>query len=99
MIRTARPVHPGEVLREEFLEPLGLSAYALAKALKVTRPRIEELVREKRSVTADMALRLSRYFSTTPQFWMTLQANCDLSHAEQDGQNAYAGIQPLQKSA
>jgi addiction module HigA family antidote len=76
-----RPVHPGEVLREEFLEPLGLSAHALAVALRVPAPRINDLARERRSVTPDTALRLARYFKTTPQFWMNLQASYDLKIA------------------
>ena len=76
-----RPIHPGEVLREEFLEPLGLSAHALAVALRVPAPRINDLARERRSVTPDTALRLARYFKTTPQFWMNLQASYDLKIA------------------
>lgn len=77
-----RPIHPGEVLREEFLLPLGLSAHALAMELKVPAPRINDIVRERRSVTPDTALRLARYFGTTPQFWMNLQASFDLKTAE-----------------
>jgi addiction module HigA family antidote len=74
--------HPGEVLREEFLDPLGLSSSALAAALDVPANRISMIVRERRGITGDTALRLARYFGTTPQFWMTLQANYDLSAAE-----------------
>lgn len=73
-----RPIHPGEILREEFLPEYGLTPGTLAKALNVPRDRIEKLVREKRVVTADTATRLGRYFGTTPQFWMNLQANFDL---------------------
>ena len=79
-----RPIHPGEVLREEFLEPLGLSAHALAIALRVPAPRVNDLVRERRSITPDTALRLARYFGTTPQFWMNLQASYDLKVALRD---------------
>jgi addiction module HigA family antidote len=79
-----RPIHPGEVLREEFLEPLGLSAHALSVALRVPAPRINDLARERRSVTPDTALRLARYFKTTPQFWMNLQASYDLKIALRD---------------
>ena len=68
-----RPLHPGEILREEFLVPLGLSASALALELKVPAPRINDIVRERRAVTPDTALRLSRYFGTSPEFWMDLQ--------------------------
>ena len=79
-----RPIHPGEILREEFLEPLGLSANALAVALRVPAPRINDLVRERRGVTPDTALRLARYFGTTPQFWLNLQASYDLKIALRD---------------
>jgi antitoxin HigA-1 len=77
-----RPIHPGEVLREEFLVPLGLSAHALALELKVPAPRINEIVRERRSVTPDTALRLARYFGTTAQFWLNLQTSFDLKITE-----------------
>ena len=79
-----RPIHPGEVLREEFLVPLGISAHALAMALKVPAPRINDIVRERRSITPDTALRLARYFGTTPQFWLNLQASYDLKIAERE---------------
>ena len=81
-INKMRPIHPGEVLREEFLVPLGISAHALAMALKVPAPRINDIVRERRSITPDTALRLARYFGTTPQFWLNLQASYDLKIAE-----------------
>lgn len=73
-----RPIHPGEILREEFLVPLGLSASALAIELKVPAPRINEIIRERRSVTPDTALRLARYFGTSPEFWMDLQTAYEL---------------------
>lgn len=73
--------HPGEVLREEFLAPLELSANALAIALRVPVTRIGEIVHERRAVTADTALRLARYFGTTPEFWLNLQQGYDLSVA------------------
>jgi antitoxin HigA-1 len=75
------PVHPGEILREEFLAPLGMSAYALAAACHVPRTRIERLVREETPVTTDTALRLARYFGTTPEFWLGLQTRFDLELA------------------
>jgi len=71
-------VHPGEVLREEFLQPLGWSVNHLAKELAVTAQRVNEIVKEKRSVTADTALRLGQLFGTTPEFWMNLQVMYDL---------------------
>ena len=77
-----RPVHPGEVLREDYLVPLGMSANALARALKVTPARINDIVRERRGVTADTALRLSRYFGGDAQSWLNLQSTYDLRTAE-----------------
>jgi len=79
-----RPVHPGEILREDFLPDYALTAGSLAKALHVPRDRIEKLVREKRAITADTAMRLARYFDTTPQFWLNLQANFDLASVPED---------------
>ena len=73
--------HPGEVLREEFLAPLGMSSHQLAEAIDVPPNRISEIVRENRSVTADTALRLAKHFNTTPEFWMNLQSAHDLSKA------------------
>ena len=72
------PVHPGEVLLEEFLAPMGLSQYRLAKDISVPPRRINEIVHGKRAVTADTALRLARYFGTTPRFWLNLQGQYDL---------------------
>ena len=77
-----RPVHPGECLREDYLIPLGMSVNALAKALHVPTPRINDIVRERRGITADTAMRLARYFDTTPQFWMALQSEYDLRVAQ-----------------
>jgi antitoxin HigA-1 len=77
-----RPVHPGEVLREEFLEPLGMSVNALAKELHVPTPRINDVVREKRGISADTALRLARYFGGDAQSWLNLQAMYELRVAE-----------------
>ncbi len=74
--------HPGEILREECLEPLGLSARQLATTLGVPHNRISDLVREKRAMTADTALRLAQHFGTTAQFWLNLQTSHDLSKAE-----------------
>ena len=76
-----RPIHPGEVLREEFLAPLGLTARALSQALRISTTRMNEIVRERRSVTPDTALRLARHFGTTAQFWINLQASYDLKIA------------------
>ena len=81
--RLPPPVHPGEVLRDEFLRPLGLSVYRLARALKISRPRLNDIVLGRRGVTTDTALRLGRYLGTTPEFWVNLQARHDLDVAEQ----------------
>lgn len=75
------PLHPGEMLREEFMKPLGLSANALAMELRVPVTRVSEIVRERRGITADTALRLGRYFNMPPEFWMGLQVDFDLESA------------------
>jgi addiction module HigA family antidote len=76
--RKLNPIHPGEILREEFMAPLGLSQNALARALHVPPRRINEIVLEKRGITADTALRLARYFRNSPEFWTTLQTGYEL---------------------
>jgi addiction module HigA family antidote len=93
--KTMPPIHPGETLREDFLKPLGLSANRLAMELIVPVTRVNDIVRGKRAITADTALRLARYFGSTPQFWMNLQANYDLERAEDARGREIAGrIQP-----
>jgi addiction module HigA family antidote len=77
-----RPIHPGEILREEYMAPMGLSANALAHALAVTPARVNDIVRERRGITADTALRLARYFGTDAQSWINLQTTYDLRVAE-----------------
>ena len=76
------PIHPGTILLEEFLQPMGLSQYRLAKDTNVPPRRINEIVHGKRSITANTALRLGKFFSMTPQFWMNLQSRYDLEVAE-----------------
>ena len=76
--RRLTPVHPGEILREEYLDPLGLSQYRVAKDISVPPRRINEIVHGTRSITADTALRLARYFDTSERFWLNLQARYDL---------------------
>ncbi len=90
-----RPIHPGEILREEFLIPMKLSAHALAMAIAVPAPRINDIVRERRAVSADTALRLARYFDTSAEFWMGLQTDYDLRRAEALTQEALARIQRI----
>ena len=76
------PIHPGEILLEEFLLPMGISQYRLAKDISVPQRRISEIVHGKRSITADTALRLGRYFKMEAQFWLNLQSRFDLLNAE-----------------
>lgn len=94
-----RPVHPGEILRDE-LDVLGLSANALARALDVPGTRISAILQGRRSVTADTALRLARYFGTTPQVWLNLQKTYDLRRAEiEAGREIAARVKPRQVAA
>ena len=77
------PIHPGEILLEEFLTPMGISQYRLAKDISVPPRRINEIVHRDRSITADTALRLGRYFGVSPQFWLNLQTHFDLAQTEE----------------
>ena len=77
-----RPIHPGEILREEYLQPLGLSVNALATKLRVPATRLHEIVKERRSITADTAMRLGRFFGGDAQSWLNLQTSYDLRLAE-----------------
>ncbi len=77
-----RPIHPGEILREEYLEPLEMSVNALSKALHVPATRMNEIVRENRGITADTAMRLARYFGTSERFWLNLQTEYELRQAQ-----------------
>lgn len=81
IVNGMRPIHPGEILREEFLAPMGLTAHALAMALQVPAPRIHDIVRERRAVTVDTALRLAKYLGTSPEFWLGLQTDHDMAVA------------------
>jgi antitoxin HigA-1 len=89
------PVHPGEILLAEFLEPLGVSQYRLAKAVDVPARRINEIVHGQRRISADTALRLARYFGTSERFWMNLQARYDLELEKDRLGAALDDIQPL----
>jgi addiction module HigA family antidote len=79
--RRLPPVHPGQILRDEFLTPMAISVYELANAIKVARSRVNDIVLGRRAITTDTALRLGRYFGTTPEFWINLQAHYDLDLA------------------
>ncbi|MBL8492550.1 MAG: HigA family addiction module antidote protein [Rhodocyclaceae bacterium] len=94
-----RPIHPGEILREEFLVPLGMSANALAMALHVPAPRINDIVRERRAVTPDTALRLARYFDTTAQYWLNLHTAFDLKQVEREAGGKIAEeVRPMKRA-
>ena len=82
IVNGMRPIHPGEVLREEFLLPMNLTAHALAMALRLPAPRINDVVRERRGMSPDTALRLARYFGTSAEFWLGLQVDFDLRTAQ-----------------
>lgn len=93
--RDLPPIHPGEQLREEFMKPLKLSAYKLAKDIDVPVSRVQDIVSERRTITGDTALRLARYFGTTPEFWLNLQRDFDLEQAEIEvGEQIAAKVQP-----
>ena len=91
-----RPIHPGEILREDFLPEYGLSVTALAEAAGVSRQSMNELLRERRAVTPEMALRLSKLFGNSPEFWLNLQRNVDLWDAARGLKREIAHIHPLQ---
>jgi addiction module HigA family antidote len=84
VVNGMRAIHPGEILREEFLIPMEVSANALAIALQVPAPRINDIARERRGITADTALRLSRYFGTSAEFWLGLQDDYDLKTRQKE---------------
>jgi addiction module HigA family antidote len=86
-------VHPGEILREEFLKPMNLSAYELAKQIHVPAPRVNDIVLEKRGITADTAVRLAKFFGTTEQFWMNLQSAYEVRSARRKLSNTLNRIQ------
>ena len=94
MAKYLSPIHPGEILREEFMVPMDLSSNALANALGITAARVNEIVREKRGVTADTALRLARYFGSSPEFWMNLQKDFELECARHEIGDALEHIRP-----
>jgi addiction module HigA family antidote len=95
-----RPVHPGEILKEDFLKPAGLTANALAKALRVPAPRINDVVLERRGITADTAMRLARYFGGDAQSWLNLQSIYDLRVAERaNSRKVEREVIPARRSA
>jgi addiction module HigA family antidote len=88
-------VHPGEILREEFLKPLKLSAYALAKGIRVPPPRVNDIVLEKRGITADTAVRLAKFFGTSEQFWLNLQSSYEVNQIKAAHREELDRIEPL----
>ncbi len=92
-------IHPGEVLIEEFLKPMDLSAYRLAKETFIPQTRISEIVRGKRRITADTALRLSKFFGTSAKFWMGLQDDYDLEEEKREKEKELGEIKPIEGSA
>lgn len=87
-------IHPGEILKEEFLKPMRLSGYSLAKALNVTAQRVSDIVLKKTGISADMAIRLGRFFAMSPEFWMNLQASYELALAQKNLKKQIAKIKP-----
>lgn len=89
--------HPGEILKEEFLEPVGISVYALSNAMGIPRTRINDIVLGRRGISADTALRLARFFDMTPDFWINLQTHYDLVMAETEPGNTLEKVQTLKE--
>ena len=88
-------VHPGEILKEEFLKPMGLSVYRLAKEIRVPAPRVNDVVLQKRGITADTAVRLAKFFGTSEQFWLGLQAAYEVSLVKSERRDELRQIKPL----
>jgi addiction module HigA family antidote len=100
MARKIKPVHPGEILREEFMEPLGLSMNRMAMDLRVPVTRVADIVNERRGISADSALRFARYFRNAPVFWMNLQTRYDLEVAEDEiSARVERDVRPLELSS
>ena len=99
MAKTLPPLHPGEVLREEFLLPLNLSAGAIARACRVPRTRIERLTREEVGVSGDTAVRLAKFLGTSPEFWLNLQLRFEAEVAKRAASKDLAAIKPLSRKA
>lgn len=95
---TLKNIHPGEILKEEFLDPMEISAYRLSKETFIPQTRISEIIKGNRRITADTALRLARYFGTTAKFWLGLQDDYDLEEERKNNQQELGAIQPLDSS-
>jgi addiction module HigA family antidote len=99
IVATLPPMHPGEMLREEFLKPLGLSPGRVARACGIPRTRIERIAAEKVGITGDSALRLARFFGTSPEFWMNLQSRYEIETARISAADEIAAIRQLEQAA
>ncbi len=98
-METLRNIHPGEILKEEFLIPMEITAYRLSKEIFIPETRLSEIIKGKRRITADTALRLSRYFGTTAKFWMGLQNDYDLEEELRQKQKEFNNIKPIEYAA
>ena len=98
-VNQMRPIHPGEILLEEFLKPLKMSANALSIALRIPAPRINDLVREKRGLSADTALRLAKYFGNSAKFWLGLQDDFDIEEEQNNKKDELNSIQTITNNA
>jgi addiction module HigA family antidote len=98
-MKKLKNIHPGEILNEEFLIPLGISAYRLAKETFIPQTRISEIVKGNRKITTDTALRFSRFFGNSPKFWLTLQIDYDLEEEQTQKEKELSEIKPMQGSA
>lgn len=99
MTKKLTPIHPGEILREEFMKPLKLSSNRISRAVNVDAARINDIARGRRGITADTALRLGLYFNTTHQFWINLQTNYEVACARRAAGDTYDHIRPLESAA
>ena len=94
-----RPIHPGEILKNEYLLPLGLSVNKLSMLLHISAPRLNDIVRERRGISSDTALRLARFFNTSAQFWLNLQTSYDLKQTEiKNGDSIHDEVKPIQQT-
>ena len=92
-------IHPGEILQKDFLEPMGITAYRLAKSIKVQQTRISQIIKGNTSITADMATRLAKFFGTSAEVWMNLQAQYDIRKVKQKNKKILQNISPVKLSA
>ena len=98
-MKKLKNIHPGEILLEEFLAPLGLSAYRLSKAVGIPQTRVSEILKGNRRITADTALRLSKYFGNSAKFWLGLQSDYDIEEEEQNKSKDFQSIEHYQSNA